>query len=382
MKSILQVLLIGFLLSGIVGAQTESAVFLENGKTKLEKSDFKEAINDFTIAFKLDSGLTEALLYRGIALTHFSVISKTEKRYEEAISDFSKAIEMKPNYAEAYCKRGITYSIIGKTENALADFIKAVEIKPDYTEAYYEIGLGFLNTGDAETAATEFSKALDIEKNYYPALIGRSSAYIKLSRYKESLADINSAIELKNYLADYIKRAEIKELLNDYRGAVKDYTKAIEVDPDNAPFYYELRGKVKEKTNDINGAIKDYSQAASGNLSNSASAYYLSGRAKYRTGKLMQAVEDLTKAMVLSEAQFYRGLAKAKLLDYRGASEDLELFLKSDASKYSELFPEAYYFLGLSKCRTGFKDEGCIYFSKAGELGYTQAYSAIRKYCN
>ena len=42
----------------------------------------------------------------------------------------------------------------------------------------------------------------------------------------------------------------------------------------------------------------------------------------------------------------------------------------------------AYYNRGLAKIQLGQKDSGCLDLSKAGELGYVEAYEAIKQYCN
>jgi hypothetical protein len=42
---------------------------------------------------------------------------------------------------------------------------------------------------------------------------------------------------------------------------------------------------------------------------------------------------------------------------------------------------ESLFFIGLSHINNGDKDEGCIYLSKAGELGYLKAFEAIKKNC-
>jgi hypothetical protein len=44
-------------------------------------------------------------------------------------------------------------------------------------------------------------------------------------------------------------------------------------------------------------------------------------------------------------------------------------------------FADVYYFRGLTKEILGQKDDGCLDFSKAGELGFAQAYDRIREDC-
>ena len=70
------------------------------------------------------------------------------------------------------------------------------------------------------------------------------------------------------------------------------------------------------------------------------------------------------------------GAAKDDLKDFTGAI--------ADYSKAIEIDPEgadAYYYRGLVKLILGQKDSGCLDLSKAGELGYSEAYEQIDKFC-
>ena len=46
----------------------------------------------------------------------------------------------------------------------------------------------------------------------------------------------------------------------DYQGAIADYTKALEINPESANAYYN-RGNAKNKLGDHQGAIADYTKA-------------------------------------------------------------------------------------------------------------------------
>ncbi len=81
-----------------------------------------------------------------------------------------------------------------------------------------------------------------------------------LKNYKEAIFNYTKAIEiLPNYYSAYIERAECKFYLKDYRGAILDYTKAIEINPNDAESYYS-RGGCKFILNDKNGACLDWSK--------------------------------------------------------------------------------------------------------------------------
>jgi tetratricopeptide (TPR) repeat protein len=76
-----------------------------------------------------------------------------------ALTDFSKVIEMQPGNAEAYYYRANAYFNLRKTKEAIADYTKAIELKPDYADAYFNRALckQFLN--DKTGACSDWKKA-------------------------------------------------------------------------------------------------------------------------------------------------------------------------------------------------------------------------------
>ena len=72
-----------------------------------------------------------------------------------------------------------------------------------------------------------------------------------------------------------------------------------------------------------------------------------------------------------------RDRIKSAIGDQRGAIQDC-----TSAIKLSPKHAEAYYVRGLIKHSLGDENSGCLDLSKAGELGYTQAYKVISDYCN
>ena len=81
--------------------------------------------------------------------------------------------------------------------------------------------------------------------------------------YRGALADYTKAIEIdsQNYVL-YNYRGDAKFKLQDYQGAITDYNKAIEINPENAAHYYN-RGSAKKKIGDLKGACADWEEQAS-----------------------------------------------------------------------------------------------------------------------
>tara|TARA_B110000459_G_scaffold202996_1_gene257765 strand:+ start:1342 stop:1863 length:522 start_codon:yes stop_codon:yes gene_type:complete len=135
------------------------------------------------------------------------------------------------------------------------------------------------------------------------------------------------------------------------KGAIISYSKAIEINPKNF-WVYSFRGSAKFDLNDFIGAILDYSKSISLNPT--------------RTG-----CSD--KGEIYSN----RGLTKASLKDYRGALIDFSKAIELDNKN-----GQYYYNRGFSKRSLKNINGACLDWSKSGELGLSNAYNAIKDYCN
>ena len=96
----------------------------------------------------------------------------------------------------------------------------------------------------------------------------------------------------------YFDRAFDKGENGDHYGAIADYTKAIEIDPNDVQAYFN-RGWNKAKLKDDYGAIFDYTKAIEIDP-NYKSAYKNRGISKENIGDLQGACDDWRQAVYLS----------------------------------------------------------------------------------
>ena len=109
-----------------------------------------------------------------------------------------------------------------------------------------------------------------------------------------------------------------------YGSAIKQYDKAIKIDPASAKAYYN-RANVKYDLRDYEGAIEDCSKAIQldPELKN---AYFNLGISKFQLEKYKESITDFDKAIELNpsdaETLCWRGIAKHKLGKTDEACED------------------------------------------------------------
>jgi tetratricopeptide (TPR) repeat protein len=56
--------------------------------------------------------------------------------YKNAIEKYTEAIRLDPDYADAYSSRGTAYCAEGDYDKAIDDYNEAIRIKPDYAIYY------------------------------------------------------------------------------------------------------------------------------------------------------------------------------------------------------------------------------------------------------
>ena len=297
--------------------------------------------------------------------------------YSAALADYSQVIWWNKHYSknnvliasnfETYVLRGNLLSSMGKNELACSDWNEAEKAYKDLEEGYSiylrpaagtksndygkkeilqktTITTYTLKSGKSFTSEEEmtYEKIVDIInnncaedmriiKNDYKADKYLQSGVDKANRLEDhygAIADYTKAIELlPNDAIAYYNRGLSKDILGDISGAMADYDKAIELDP-NDDYFYSNRGGIKIDLEDYYGAISDYSKVIELNP-NDADAYYNRGISKFELGDYYGAINDYSKTIELdtdnADAYYNRSLSKKLLGDLNGACKDAKI---------------------------------------------------------
>lgn len=108
------------------------------------------------------------------------------------------------------------------------------------------------------------------------------------------------------------------------RGALADYDKVVQLDPNNAHGYYN-RALLKSEVGDLNSAIDDFNMVLDMNPDNML-IYFNRGLVKADIGDNLGAIEDYTTAIKIypdfAKAYLARSSAKRDLNDMDGSIQD------------------------------------------------------------
>lgn len=178
--------------------------------------------------------------------------------------------------------------------------------------------------------------------------------------------------------SQYNLRGLKKANSGDFKGAIEDFNKAIEINP-NGQVYYN-RAYSKSMIKDFNGAILDYDKTIELKY-RLAKAYFERGFCKDQLNNPEGAIEDYTKAIETNnkyaDAYNNRAFTKLKQKNYKAAIKDFD-----KAIRLRPDFAAAYVNRGFAKKELGNKSGACKDWKKAVELGYYQAQQFINENCN
>ncbi|MGM9847955.1 MAG: tetratricopeptide repeat protein [Muribaculaceae bacterium] len=167
---------------------------------------------------------------------------------------------------------------------------------------------------------------------------------------------------------DYFARAMDFMTIRNYKNAIEDFTRAIELTPDFVPAYF-MRAIAKNKL-----AILERDQAPT--EANSPEEF-TPANAKLQA-ELREIISDYDKVIELSPqmafAYYNKGVVLAEAGDNTSA---LSLF--STAISLKPDFGEAYYNRGFIYMQLGQRQKGSDDLSKAGELGVIPSYNLMKR---
>lgn len=194
---------------------------IQHGKDQLAAKKYLDAMASFEAAVKLNPSLPAAYYYRGTLQLDHTL----------AIADLTKAIELKPDYAEAYYQRGLIQDLESKNAAALKDYSKAIELNPRYLEAYMGRAVVYLLDHKGPLAIADYTTIIKLRPDgasYYM----RGNSYLEIGQPAWAIRDLTKAIELDpTYYWSYKRRAKAYLQLGKYSLAQADERRAAKIGP-------------------------------------------------------------------------------------------------------------------------------------------------------
>lgn len=269
------------------------------------------------------------------------------------------------SHARVSYNEGVKYAIQGEFSKAKEEFENALKIDRFYRQA-----------GQSLEAVKDVIKQKVKVKTAIYLFKGISNA--NKGQYKQAIKDYNKAIEINpKYAEAYYNMGNIYAINSHYDRAISNYNKAIEI---NQKFYiaYVNRGNAYSNRGQCDRAITDFTKAIEINPK-FAKAYYNRGVAYYDNDQHDQAIEDWTKAIDINPEYANAYNNRGRAYDYKG-QYDLAISDYNMAIEINPKFAQAYYNLGyVYIIKLGDMVKGCAASKKACALGECRNYNAAKQ---
>jgi tetratricopeptide (TPR) repeat protein len=201
----------------------------------------------------------------------------------------------------------------------------------------------------------------------------------RAEEYNENIRVLDQTIQGGKKNSDaYFSRAILYELLKNYNQAIDDYDRAIKMDGRNVLAYFSRANTMIKRVDFIRmpGLLPEPTTLILNGTKADADAPKEEKILDYE-----DIIKDYESILYMNPrfifAWFNMANTKVKKKDYLGAINDY-----SKAIELEPDFAEAYFNRGLTRIFLDDMDGGSLDLSKAGELGLTEAYNVIKRYCN
>lgn len=233
---------------------------LELGIEAIRQGNYEKARDAFTEVIKENKN--SFLGYSNRCLNNLQL-----RDYVNALTDCNQALNFNSHNLETYLNRGLAFFQLGNYQAALADYNHVIEENQQDLRAYYNRGLVWFEMQQYQQAIADYNQALflsDQANSTQQASIynDRGLAQLMLRNIAGAITDFSQAIALdeRNYRAFY-NRACACHQNHDLPGAKRDFTIALEIDPEQ-PEVYLSRGLISYELGYFQIAFSDLKTAS------------------------------------------------------------------------------------------------------------------------
>lgn len=200
--------------------------------------------------------------------------------------------------AEAKQKLGVSLIQEGDFQKGLGELLQAGELDPSNPEIQNAIGIAYHYLREFDRAILHLQRAIALKPDYADAQHNMGVVYGTMRRWEDALRFLNKAAgnyRYQNRHKTYEHIGTIYYHKGEFDTAVKNYTKALEINPKYAPAY-ENMGLAYERLESWNMAIRAYQRAIQLEPNYSRPQLYL-GRLYFRLKRYDDAEKVLNEAI-------------------------------------------------------------------------------------
>ena len=189
-----------------------------------------------------------------------------EKDLGKAMEICEEALTKFPETAKLYYLKALILwnqsEVFDLPREQFSDLLKkATDLDPHYSKPHKLWAYANKLLGYPELALRGYLRAVEADPNDVEALGGVAEMEYQLGASQQALEHLNQLIPMCKQPSDrvYNLRGHTRLKLQDYQGALEDFTKSTEINP-NAGGSFWGRGLCKKEMGNLAGALEDFSQ--------------------------------------------------------------------------------------------------------------------------
>jgi Tfp pilus assembly protein PilF len=225
--------------------------------------------------------------------------------------DKSNGIDM---LVKAYNHRARAYASLEKNQEAINDLNKVIELNPKYAPGYRNRAGVFETTGEYSKSIDDYTFAIKLE-NDAGDYAKRGAAYGKIQKFDDAIKDYSKALELNPSWVDYhLQLGQIYFLNKQYDKVQEEATKAADLNatiPD--PYMLSAMAYMVLKKFDL---ALEQAESAVTFAPQTKEVYEMRGMIYNKLGKHKEAIADLKKAVDLGSEVSRQDLKTIYKIDY------------------------------------------------------------------
>lgn len=315
--------------------------FFVRGLIHMAIKKYEPAIVDFTKAIASNHNFSNI---KQLSIWYMSLADakRYNKQYKEAINNYSFALKLDPDNRVAYWNRAAAYYKHKDYELATDDYTKAITYYPgqnkELSRLYDDRALNEMGQNLLTKAIQDDSLSIALDPSNKSAYFNLAEIYSQNAEYQKGIDLFKTSLtfqkenkKLNSFL--YYQIANNEYFLNEFDKVIEDCTSAITLNPDDAAAYY-YRAKVYLKKLDKKDlAMTDFNKVIELDTSHKTVSYIFSlfyiGKSDEATRILQSEVVNTTDDPVLL-ADYYN---LACLYSLMNKPDDANNYLKMAIDK-------------------------------------------------
>ncbi len=227
--------------------------------------------------------------------SYINLDESLERGYKQAQGCYEKALTADPNYGEAYAHLASCANLAGQYTRAVELASKGLTVKEPCRDSHRQRAAAYDALRKYDLALKDVEEVLKAcsQENRWQFVLMKGGIYENAKRFDEAMATYREAQKLRN--DDSVKLRMVTCLRKAKRPAqaISLTNEMLKTNPEDE-FALQLRGKIKLEAGDLKGAIADYTLA----IESLPTATLLRERAKLyeKAGEKELARKDLKRA--------------------------------------------------------------------------------------